>query len=245
MVYDQHIKFGPYPNPNRSPVVLEAHTYDEVCKVLANRFRTAYRRKDVNLTGLIFANPKSRFGEEEIVPHIDRWHHRSDNVTDFFCAGFGRWEAAHAPKDLFKVAALSGADWWFSAESFEGFVRDIEARSSWEDNGGANLIIATARYDGASKAASLDFRSAIVVDLEAMMKEEALRDPSELMYQMFRFAQTMNEDVKEPAWEFSDKLGLRVMKSGFIGLFWDWVSKLMGGGPKKARHFAVSDISPK
>ena len=224
--------------------MIEAHTYDEVCSVLANRFRTAYQRKDVNLTGLIFANPQSRFAEVEIVPQIDNWHYRSDNVTDFFCAGFGNGKGPRAPKDRYKVKALHRANWWFSDKAFDGFVRDIETRCSWKYTGGADLLLTTVRYNTTTKKTSLDFRSAIVVNLEAVMKDKAVRDPSDLMYRMFEFAQTMNEDAKGPAWEFSNKLGLRIMKSSFIDMFWKVVSKLMGKGFQQASHFAVRDISP-
>jgi hypothetical protein len=224
--------------------MIEAHTYDEVCAQLAVRFDKDYKRQDVNLTGLIFAHPQARFAEAEIVPRIGNWHYRSDNVTDFFCAGFGNGTGPRAPKDRYKVKALHRAGWWFSDKAFDGFVRDIEARSSWKYTGGADLLLTTARYKTTTKKASLDFRSAIVVNLEAVMKDKAVRDPSDLMYRMFEFAQTMNEDVKEPAWELSNKLGLRVMKSSFIDMFWRVVSKLMGKGFQQASHFAVRDISP-
>jgi hypothetical protein len=222
--------------------MIEAHTYSEVCTVLAKRFKKAYLRKDVNLTGIIFAIPDSPFAKEEILPHIDYWHHRSDNVTDFFCAGFGHGPAAH--RDKARVAMIRNAEWWFSASCFNKFVREIEARSSWKHSGGTEIIITTVRYDALVKKASLDFRSAIAIDLDQASKDEAIPSAPHLMQSVFQFAANLNEHSTDPAWDYSDKMGLRIAKSTLKESLLSFLPKALRGGAKKAVHFASRDISP-
>jgi hypothetical protein len=137
------------------------------------------------------------------------------------------------------------ADWWFSAEKLNGFALDIENRSSWKYTGGTDLIVTTVRYKEKTRKASLDFRSALVINLEAMVSDKAVSAPTQLMFQMFHFVQTMNEDTKNPVWKFSDEMGFRVLKAGFLARFWKTVTGLFGSGVQGATHFAVRDISPK
>ncbi len=87
-------------------------SYRGMLRELREAFRERYRRRDVNITGIMFARPESVFAQKEILPHIDYWHHRSDNYTDFFCPGY---EPDLPPSDdLTPVATVGGSTWFFS-----------------------------------------------------------------------------------------------------------------------------------
>ncbi len=225
--------------------MIEAHTYKEVCWQLAERFQKAYGPKQVNLTGLIFAHLDSPFAKAEIIPFIDYWHHRSDNVTDFFCAGFGSGGPSDSPRDKFPVAEIRHDKWWYSSQYFTEFVRDIEAETNWKHSGGTDIIIATARYDQSTGTASLDFRSAIAIDLDEAKKDEAIKSTPHLMQSIFGFAQNINEDTTDPAWEYSDQMGLKITKSTLTDWLLNFLPKPLAKGTKRVVHFAVRDISPK
>lgn len=225
--------------------MIEAHSYQGVCDALANRFRTAYAPKLVNLTGLVFAVPDSPFAQAEILPFVDTWHHLSDNVTDYFCAGFGAGSGPKRPKDAHPVDEVRIGDWWFSAERFVEFVRDVEARTTWTHSGGADLLVSTVRYDPATREARFDFRSAIALDLDAAKKDRAFASASHLMSSLFRFAADINDSTTDPAYEYSDRQGLRIAKRTLLEWAMEALPKSLGLGARSARHFAARDISPR
>lgn len=55
---------------------------------LSTTFRYRYRRKDAALTGVLLARPEDKITKDLVLPNLEYWHYRSDNYTDFFCAGY-------------------------------------------------------------------------------------------------------------------------------------------------------------
>src|SRR3569832_2612466 len=153
--------------------MIEAHKYEAVCTSLAEAFEQRYRRKDVNVTGLLFARPESPLAKEEVIPHIEHWHHRSDSFTDFFCAGYGAAGGPdEVPADIRRLDDIRHVDWWYSSTAFNAFLSEIESRTKCTYRGGTDIIIANARYDSVRRAAWLDFSSSIAINLEQAKKDE-------------------------------------------------------------------------
>jgi hypothetical protein len=224
--------------------MLPANTYYGVCRALGARFPT-YKRKDVNITGLIFGIPDTPLGKAEYLPIIDYWHRRSGNVTDFFCGGFFvAYEDTPKPQDSYRVEEIRNSTWYFSSERLAEFVGEIEEKSSWKPSGGFDVIICTARHTQGESLASLDFTSALCITLEDAKKVEAVRDLSHLLMLAFEFAKSINEDTHDAAWEFSDKQGISVLKQSLKAMLESWVPKWLSKGGKKAAMFAVHDLTP-
>jgi hypothetical protein len=215
------------------------NSYWGMLRTLEDAFRTRYKRRDVNITGMLFARPASRFAQREILPHIDYWHHRSDYYTDFFCPGYLCDDSGQTGE---VVATVGGVKWCFSNHGLVTFLEQLEPHTSWRYRGGCELVVANARYDEATRVASLDLSSAIAVDLEVAHKDKALRDVTDLCEAVFAFAKGLNEATDDPCWEFSDKLGLRVVRGSLKEFLLAYLPSWIKPEARKAFHFVVKDL---
>lgn len=223
--------------------MIKAHNYQSVCSDLAEAFRTRYRGKSVNITGLIFARPESPLAKEEVIPNIEYWHHRSDFFTDFYCAGFGAYGGRKAgPRDAKRLKDVHHADWWYSSSSFNAFLNEIESRTTWKYRGGTDIIVVNARYESQKDSAWLDFTSAVAINLERAKKDEAIRDVPELAETVFAFAKNLNES-RDLVWVYSDKRGFLVLRDSLKNLLLSFLPEALRPGAKKAFHFVAADIS--
>jgi hypothetical protein len=152
--------------------MIGAWNYNEVCTELARRFRSpSYRGAAVRMTGLLFAHPGVCLARDEILPSLEHFFLRSGDDVDFFCAGYGRfWPPGFVPDE--RKVTEDKPPWLFSVSLFNKFLREIEDIADWHYSGGADLLLMNARFDGTE--ASLDFDTAVVCDLEQMIKDEAI-----------------------------------------------------------------------
>jgi hypothetical protein len=225
--------------------MIQVHSYEGVGKLLGKRFREDYRRKDVNITGLIFGLPDTPLGKTDYIPIVDYWHYRSDNVTDFLCAGFGEYGGPDAPKDAHRVAEIRNGEWWFSTQMFVQFIEEIEKRSSWIHQNRFEVIICAARYRDGAEAATLDFSSAAIVALDDAKMIDAVSDLSGLLTMIFQFAKSINEDTTDAAWEWSDRAGIFMLKRTLKEMLLSWLPKWLGKGEQRSEMFVIQDITPK
>jgi hypothetical protein len=215
------------------------NSYWGMLQALEDGFRKRYKRRDVNITGILFARPASSFAQKEILPHIDYWHHRSDYYTDFFCPGYLRDDSGQSGPI---VATVAGGKWCFTNQGFITFLEQLEPHTSWKYRGGCDLIVTNARYDQTTKHASLDLSSAIAVDLELAQKDNAVRDVSDLCEAVFAFAKNLNEATDDPCWQFSDRLGLRVVKGSLKEFLLKYLPSWIKPEVRKALHFVTADL---
>ena len=217
-------------------------SYEELQEILADAFRQRYKRSDANLVGLLFARPEAPFARDNVVPHIDYWHWRSDNWTDFFCPGY----SPNPPrKGARAITTVNGHGWFFSNEHFVSFLKVLEQRTTWHYSGGSELLIVNARATSTQRKvrADLDFTSAIAVDLEAAQKQKAINDPSAICEDLFQFAKHLNEATADPVWDFSDRQGKRVIRGSLKELLLAALPSTLRPEAKKAFHFVTVDIS--
>lgn len=224
-----------------------ANTYRGMLDELSEAFRNRYRRKDVNITGILVARPQSAFAKKEILPHIDYWHHRSDNFTDFFCPGYF---SGNFYGDAKPVVTVNRQAWFFSNHALTEFLSELESVTTWRYSGGCELLVTNARYKeerinqiDTRMRASLDMSSAIAVDLEKAQHDQAFRDVTGLAEAVFDFAKNLNESVDDPCWQFSDKQGLRVVKSSLKEFLVAYLPSWIKPEVRKAFHFITTDIS--
>jgi hypothetical protein len=217
------------------------NSYWGMLTVLGEAFRERYKRRDVNLTGVLFARPASAFAKKEVLPHIDYWHHRSDNYTDFFCPGYQPF-TPNMSGDSVTVLTVGGLNWGFSNLAFVAFLEQFEPYTSWHYGGGCELLVANARYNPEQGTASLDLSSAIAIDLEFAYRDKAFRDVSGLCEAIFQFAKNLNEASSDPCWEFSDQLGLRVVKGSLKEFLLHYLPKWLTPEARKAFYFATRNL---
>ena len=120
-----------------------ANSYPGMLQELKDGFENRYRRKDVNITGILFARPESRFATAEILPHIDYWHHRSDNYTDFFCPGYF---SKNVYGDTQPILTVGGDPWFFSNYALSEFLEKLEKQTTWRYSGGCELLVTNTRF---------------------------------------------------------------------------------------------------
>ena len=225
-------------------------SYADVRRQLALGFAARYARaaaRAVNLTGLLFAPPRSSVGAE-IVPRLDDYHHRSANDVDFFLPGYGAHWPAGWVQDEQEVAVTTdrttGARtrWLYSAAYFNAVVKDVRAVApGWRYSGESDLLLADAVYDEATRTASIDFTTAVVLRLHRLANDGAMETAAELFERIFTFAEERGEH--DPTWRFSDRGAVRVGASWLEELVTEALPLSLGKAWKAGRHFVVRDIT--
>lgn len=129
----------------------------------------------------------------------------------------------------------------FSAELFQRFRHDIERRSRWRYSGEADLVLVNAGQDSANEA-SLDFGSAIVCDLDRMIRDQAIHSVRRFFEDIFRFAEGV--EGSDPTWGFSDSMGARIAGSALKRVILSMLPKSLDADYRRAEHFVVRDVSP-
>lgn len=218
--------------------------YSGMIQFLEEAFEKRYKRKDVNLTGLLFARPKTAFVKKQILPNLSFWHHRSDYYTDFFCPGYFRKEAGIAIPfdDLIEVDAVDGNKWFYSDKAFVQFLNQFEILSKWKYSGGCDLLLTNVRCDIETRRVSLDLGTAISIHLDKAIKDDVYEDVAELYESIFEFAKNMNESTNDPCWEFSDEQGMRIVKGSLKDVLLSFLPKSLRPSAKKAFHVYVEDL---
>lgn len=217
-------------------------SYEGMIEILGEAFRTRYKRQDVNITGILLARPECEFAHNEILRHIDYWHHRSDQHTDFFCPGYIQDGSGQSGPI---VATVGHERWCFSNHMFAGFLKQLEAQTSWRYGGGCELIVTNARYSERKRHASLDLSTAIAINLERAHEDKAVRDVTDLCEVLFEFAKNLNEASADPCWEFSNALGRRIVKGSLKEFLLHYLPAAVKPEARKAVHFVTTDLRPR
>jgi hypothetical protein len=217
--------------------MIPAWDYNKVCSQLAYAFRYRYPADNVRMVGLLFAPAQARLAKDEIVPSLDYFHHRSGNHIDFFCAGYSRYGFTPGEQPVTR----DDPPWKFSTEAFDRFRRDIERRCRWRYSGEADLLLMNGRRGIDEDAASLDFGSTIVCDLDRMIRDHAIHSVRRFFEDVFRFAESVTDP--DPTWGFSDEMGVRTAGSALKRVILSLLPEELGAAYRRAKHFAIRDVS--
>lgn len=206
---------------------------------LAHAFQHRYHRKDVALTGILLARPEDRLTKDEILPHLRYWHHRSDNVTDFYCAGY-------IPSQLVSDAprvgvTIDGLEWGFSLRAYLEILEEIEQKTDWRSSGDPCLLLLNSYFDG--HTAHLDYLRGLRINLREAIADGAFATPTQLAELIFDFARQTNEDTSDPVWELSDRLGRRVLKRSFKDILLSWLPRPLSPRAREAFHYVVHETT--
>ena len=219
-------------------------TKTEIEAYLAESFRTRYKRKDVNITGILFARPELKATQDQVLPNLDHWNYRSDYYTEFFCVGFTCYPPP-SQRAAASVVTVAGTQWYFSAAAFNEVLVEIETQTNWRYRSGCYLVITNSRYDAQTQRAYLDFRHAMSVDIARAVSSGAVESADELAERMFEFAKKINEgQTSDPVWEFSDTVGLVLLKKSLIDHLVDLLPTLAKAVFRRGENFVVQELTP-
>ncbi|OHB79849.1 MAG: hypothetical protein A2Z25_03655 [Planctomycetes bacterium RBG_16_55_9] len=214
--------------------MIAAWDYSQVCREIGYRFP---EETSTRMVGLLFAPPEVELARDEIVPSLDYFHHRSGNHIDFFCAGYNRYGFTPGERPV----TNEEPPWTFSLDAYRRFQREIERLSRWRYSGEADLLLINARRGKDDGLATIDFGSAIVCDLERMIRDGAIHTVRRFFEDIFRFAKETKSP--DPTWGFSDKMGTRTAGSALKRVILSLLPKDLGDDYKRAEHFAIRDVS--
>lgn len=91
--------------------------------------------------GILLTKPGFETGRS-IQDHLAYYHFRTGCTVHFYLPGYGAsWKQACG--DGRAVTTIDGAQWSFSSEMFQRFVREMERRSKWRYSENSELILIT------------------------------------------------------------------------------------------------------
>ncbi len=156
------------------------------------------------LIGILFCNPDSELGKNEILSHLPYFHHKSGTMCDFYCAGYGAyWPPGHYV-DQKTVICIDENNWLFSDVAFNNIRKDLEASCDWLFSGETELILLNVVKK--DNEIHLNFDMEITCNLERMKKDNAFSSVSTFFERIFQFAESYSG--QDPIWDLSDREGL-------------------------------------
>lgn len=190
------------------------------------------------LIGILACTPSSPAGKNEVISHLDYFHHRSSHFVDIFCIGY--LPLSNARQSGPPVAMVGGRQWSFETAAFEGCRRDLERETNWKYSGETDLVLAVARKEQC-RHAWIDYSCAISCNLEQMLRDGAVTSVRSFFERIFQAGEAYRGE--DPVWRLSDALGLQVGSNMLVECILNLLPDRVRGSYKAARHFAVRDVS--
>lgn len=132
--------------------------------------------------------------------------------------------------------------WRYSSVKFNSFCDHLESLTKWSYQGGCELVLANAKFKKKHDQTSIDFKTAIICDLDRMKTDGAIESVERFFESIFRYAK--NCSGEDPAWGFSDQMAVKSGRSALINLVLSLLPDNLEKDIQKLHHFAVRDISP-
>jgi hypothetical protein len=223
--------------------VIPAWSLAEVRRDLEQRFeRDGFEADAVVMIGFLFARPQAALARGEIIPDLPYFHHRAGRHIHFFCVGYGAYWPPGSVPDAEKVLTIDGTDWLYSDRLFNEFRAELERTTAWHYSGGTDLLLTNATWDAAHRSADLDFSTALSMNLEQAIADEAIPGVGRWFERIFRFAEN-SHDGNDPTWGFSSNAGLVAARSGLVSAVLSFLPGRFGAEAQKLPHFLVADLA--
>lgn len=229
----------------KTMLTVDLHSYDEliyrlnrVCSDKVNRCLVAF----------LFADSGFDLVKKEIFPFLKRFNTRSGYLTHFFFVGYIRESLAWNYMDS-ECVLEGGSDsekWYFSAEAFEKFRSELEARTSWKYSGGVDFLLLDAvrnnPLDSNEKhSLILNFDQVVSFDLVDARESKRIPHLSKFFEGVFRCSEEKREEAKTT--KYSDKQLLPLCISVAEGAIKTVIPGYVVDGIKNAKQFAVQNLS--
>lgn len=143
---------------------------------------------------LLISNPRDSGAAKDIYPKLPYINYRSGKHLDFFVAGLVNEidKEKFSPKELIEVFTLEEGKYYFSDKVFSDLITYLESTSSWEYQGGSEIIVVD--YQINDKSGNLNWSNAFLIDLEDALKKKAISSVSKFLESLIRIAK--NKDGK-------------------------------------------------
>lgn len=218
-------------------------TYAEILEKLSADFeywRREGRELKVTMCGLLFARPQSELAAKEIFPEIDYFNSRLGPHFHLFTAGcFSRFAPVSDYPDRRPINTRN--DWVYSDAAFDRLRREIEAVTRWRYRDGVELVLFNATRNKETGSASLDFHSAIALDLQKLRAQRSSEPVATLIGRLADYCENYRGD--DPTWGFSDKMGVHTAGSGVWHLILSLLPQSLQADIATARLFVTQDLS--
>jgi hypothetical protein len=193
------------------------------------------------IVALVFAPPFRKLASEKIIPRFGYLNSRSAKYIHFFCAGYSGYNQVPEAQQLGDVSYDNGViiPWAFSQRDFGEFINEMERRTSWRYSGEADMILLEPEFGFSGQPPTLRFTEAVVFDIEAMVKDGTLDQPSRLFEAIIRYART--QEVRSTA-DFSNRRGIGILGEAAADAVLEFLPKIAGGVLKRGMHYRVQNL---
>lgn len=196
----------------------------------------------VTMCGLLFARPQVSFAMEEVFKDLGYLDSRLGPRFHLFTAGCLRRGMPNENCPDFRPIGAD-PDWYYSDHAFDQLRREIETETSWKYRDGVELLLFNAFRNQHTGSVSLNYHSAIAIDLQNRKQFRPTETVANLIGQIANYCNHYDSD--DPTWGFSDKVAIQVGRTTlwnlFVGLFTDDVRN----DANMARMFITQDLSKK
>lgn len=190
-----------------------------------------HKEADKKIVGILFAQPNS-FTQGEILTGIDYFHNRSNEIIDFFCAGY----QPSFFDDSLKVSAIVGGESWsFNPKIFNQIRKETEKTTNWKYSGSVELILFNAKKS--NDTVELDFSDSICIDLLKAKNEGLINSVGELFEEIFRLSETI--DPINPSKNLSLKLIGQTGEKSLVPILFKLLPKQIQDHSKKIYLFGT------
>lgn len=225
-------------------LTVDLHSYDELVNMLN---RVCSDKVNRCLVAFLFADSGFDLVKKEIFPFLKRFNARSGYLTHFFFVGYIRESLTWNYKGSERVLE-GGPDsekWYFSAEAFEKFRRELEAHTKWKYSGGVDFLLLDAVRNNpldpkGSHSLVLNFDQVVSFDLVDAREAKRIPILSKFFEEVFRYSEEKREEVKTT--RYSNKQLLPLCISVAEGAIKTVIPGYIVDGIRNAKQFAIQDL---
>ncbi|MEK6744042.1 MAG: hypothetical protein AABZ15_10540 [Nitrospirota bacterium] len=197
-------------------------------------------RGQARMIGLLFVRPDSELAKNGVLPHLGYYHVRSAEHITFYCVGYAQ-ESSEGDEKI--VVEFERNRWTFSNSKFNSMREMLEYRTKWRYSGMVDLIIANSTIPaqpGETLTASIDFSTAICINLDRLVETKAITGVEALFERIFRYAE--QPDPLDPTSGLSDAAGIKIVRSAFRKMVFSLIPEHLRPEMEQAFQLAVRDI---
>lgn len=196
----------------------------------------------VTMCGLLFARPQTELAEREVFRDRNYFDRVLGPRFHLFTAGcFPRFMPHEGYLDARAIEA--DPDWYYSDRAFDGLRREIEAETSWRYNGGVELLLFNAFRNQQTGSVSLDYHSAIAIDLQKCRQYRPAETVAALIGRIAYYCDHYDSD--DPTWGFSDQVASQTGWTALWNFFVGLLPESLRNDANLARLFVTQDLSKK
>lgn len=172
--------------------MLRAYSYEEIIEELNSRL------EGPKIVGLLFARPGSQLTTSEVLPNLEYFHNRSEQIVHFLCIGYGAYWDDRTNPDKISLAKIDDIEWLFSTKKFNQLRKRIEQMSSWRYSGEVDLVLLNVKSSHSGEL-NLDFQQYISYPLYDMKQQGTIDTVAMFFERIFRFADncTGNNELQD------------------------------------------------